>query len=146
MALGHGMANLSMSDDCSDMYEGYGVEFAKKGSVHFLRFHQPNLFLASATSGFRAAWGGIHRSFSEELTTMEEDSWTVDVYELRPNLPDGGVIVQSGNSCAFVLAEKRGQTWRLTLTMPVTPSGKPVGSEYSTAFHTARRWYEKQAK
>lgn len=148
IALGNGMPNLSTSDECAEEYHTLGVEFAEEGCKHFLRFHQPNLFFASASSGFRAIWGSdLNRRIQvAELDTWEEEGWSLDVYKLRPNLPNGGFLVQSGNSCAFVMAEKRGSTWTITLTMPITPDGKLVGSVYQANFHAARRWYARHAK
>lgn len=144
-ALGHGMSNVSRSHDaeCVAMYEKYGL----RGSGKTCSFEEPILLLADETRGYRAAWGGV----AEEARlgcwyTCQEAGWTVDLYKLRPGLPDGGALVQSKHSAAATMARKIGDKWAIVSAMPVLPNGQRVGKYYESAFRGALNRYVQQMK
>lgn len=144
MALGNGMSDLSLEDECAAAYGGLGVSFDK--SEHQAKYKKPFIFLSPNTAGYRSIWGGPAEAFTENLVTYSEIDWSVDVYEFRPNLRDGGILVQSSSSAAFVAAVKKGNVWTLTLTMPMLADGRTVGSAYAKNFRAAWAWYQRQVR
>ncbi len=144
-ALGYGMPNVSSSDseEAKEAYTDWGM---KKNRNGFIFFNEPVVLLADQTAGYREIWGGVAEASEGYLTVDEDLGWYTDVYMLRTNLPDGGILVQSSSSAAYIIAEKNGTIWTLTLTMPVLADGTPVGSSYQSMFRGAFNWYHRQLK
>lgn len=146
MALGNGMADLNPNDDCVAAYDGLGVSFDESGRQ--AKYKKPFIFLSPNTAGYRSIWGGPAEAFVEnlEIDSYFDICWSVDVYGFRPNLGDGGILIQSSSSAAFVAAVKEGNIWTLTLTMPMLADGRTVGSAYAKNFRAAWAWYQRQVR
>lgn len=156
-ALGHGMADLSPMYDDDDLRialnDAYGIRL-KKVQHHegdqasyeqTMICKKPVLIISPDTIGYRCVWGSVLETYGASASTDPEEAegedWSVDFYELHPGMKDGGCLVQSGSSSATVMAEKSGDTWTVTLTLPMLDSGKIIGRSYESAFRGAYKWY-----
>lgn len=137
-ALGNGMPNIP-EGNVSSVYRELGLFRDKAGFAHF---RQPVILCSRDTIGFRAIWGGVRNSYYKEFEG--EDGCNIVACRLRTNLLDGGILVQSSSSAAYITAEKRGYTWTLTLNMPMAKDGTLYGHKYRSAFRGAQRWYNRE--
>lgn len=144
MACGYGMPNhINEHNVHYEDYVDLGLTMTKKGK---LRFSKPVIALSPQTSGYRVAWGGVEEAFygAFEVDDQEEDNatdWEHEVYVLRTNLPDGGILTQSSSSGAFIWAEKKGHVWTVSLQLPVTEDDRVCGRGYEGVFRSGFYYY-----
>ncbi len=143
-SLGHGCpSGIDERSFRYDTYKELGFVSCKHGNT---KFSKPVLALSQQTAGYRVAWGGVCDAYLEELEVDDWDEedvtdWTHDVYLLRTNLADGGVLIQSSSSGAIIRAEKKGHTWTLSLQMPVDADGVVRGRGYEAMFRAGYNYY-----
>lgn len=139
-ALGHGMSELSPMDDDARFYSQYGLHFPHHNNRP--NYSKPCLFISESTIGYRAIWGLTTDAFQQHLHTNAALGWSIDVYQLSPDLPDGGFLIQSASSAATLMAEKTIDRWTITCSAPVQPdSDQIIGKGYFHAFQSAYQWY-----
>lgn len=151
MSCGYGMLS------CADAHEAHLEEHPKlkltitqKGKV---RFGEPVIVLSPRMSGYCGVWGGVDNShiYDVEIDPLEEDDVIVrdglyyDVYLLRTNLWDGGILIQSSSSGAFIWAEKKGHVWVVSLQLPIAEDGRICGRGYESAFRGGFYYYRDKA-
>lgn len=137
-ALGYGMCSPKDSDDCATLYKKWGIYRNKQG---FTFFNQPVILLSTKYQpGRRAAWGGV----CEVRTTVrpsQDLNWEYAVYDLKPGLPDGGILIQSGGNAAIIKAEKRGDYWTIDFTTPINEEGNVIAMRFEACFRHGFNWY-----
>lgn len=145
MACGHGVP--SSIDDRNYNFccyvDEFGFKSVKNGQV---KFTKPVLALSWQTAGYRQLWGGVEDTFVCNLDVDDQEDemctdWYHAIFVLRTNLQDGGILIQSSSSAAFVVAEKKGHEWTLTLCQPVTEDGRISGRGYESMFRAGYNYY-----
>lgn len=140
MACGHGMpSGIDEYNVCYEDYLKLGLKPARSSGR--TRFGKPVLAVSKQTAGYRSVWGGICDSylFALEVDDQESDDATDfghDIFMLNTNLRDGGILVQSSSSGAYVRAQKVKHTWTVELIQPVAVDGKISGRGYEAVFRS----------
>ena len=149
--VGHVSETFSVNDDWDGIKAvaeacGYGhSDWDEEAEEDLKRFNDPDaIFLTFGleTWGYREVTGGVVDALKGTVHGEGDfDEW--DVYKLEPGMDDGGIVVQSSSSGSMVEAQKKGDTWNITLTMPKFEDGSVYDTGiYANSFKNARSQYE----
>ena len=143
LACGFGFPRIKQEDDCVTEYAKLGISWRKDGLV---TFRESAVAISPQTRGYRAVWGLEQRAFIGTVYINSTDEAKQigrrhDVYQLLPNLPSGGILLQSSFSGAIIEASKVGDMWILRLLLPITDHGECAGDSYGKIYLDAYDYF-----